>query len=883
MTAQNPGSSTDARTRGSRSPGARGRSGVSRVVAAPAIALAIATAIALVIALAVAPFHSAAFAQVEVEAVARLHFTIESSPGGWFEGYDAVRSGSFSPYPSHRSGGNRDSAFVARTSGEESMIAWTSAPMPRSWAGDSASFVWACGFGNNLGEERFEMVVNDADTIVFTTRDDGAWSVRGTGGARLSFVAAAINPNGANLGYMSLTLPRSAVPEGGTVTIRVRGVKASDEVWYRLFAYRDALRHLREDERRDYFSSVELLRNGDASLTLCGRSAAAGAPVRLLLSGTAIGKGRLQADGVLAKTSVLVPRGLQPSGDASTAIEVDGRTVDTLRWTEIVRQRLGAFLREELEFDRYVFPPGELPEARWRNPEAVENEMGFFSLEVAYYDGAMRRVTRADSAGRYAAVVEARLPSGFRLRRFVTLYCAPVEFDDYSEDTPVRFNPLRGYGIAGARWQQYERHERRFAFGSMKTLPARDPDAAVFLAGLSELPELPGPPELDSAAAPHDTPRLRDRQWWISFRQKLDGGEQVRLRLPEEETGGGPATGEKPNSIFTAAQLDRIRAVCREWADKTGVPHVTLVSHNGGIVFHEAFNPGAGAGAGDPAANPAGDAVANPAGDAVANPARDPAAGPVGPDSPFWMASITKLLTGALMMRFVDQGLVDLDAPVARYLPGLPDSGTADLTVRRLFTHTTGLEAWDGEWASDWNPALDNYVAQALPLTEVGKRFSYNRAGYAVAGRVMERLTGRAVPYLFRDHLFAPLGMASAFSDNTYGGLYCTAADLARFGRMLLDGGRFDGRRYLSAESWHRMLPAAVPGTDRVWGIGASPMDEPGLGKGAFGHAAASGAMLRIDPEHGLLIVSARNRTGGDQEEFERRLVEACTAPFRDK
>jgi CubicO group peptidase (beta-lactamase class C family) len=787
----------------------------------------------------------AASSQADPEAVARLHFTAEAARDGWFEGYAGILAGSFSPYASHRSDGQRDSAFVARTLGEESSITWTSAPISRSWDGDSASIVWVCGFGNNLGEERFDLVVNGADTLTFRTRDEAAWSVSGAGGVRLSFTAAAVNPNGANLGYMVLTLPRAKIPEGGKVTVRVRGVEARTEVWYRLFAYRDAFRHLLEAERRDFFFRIDLLRNGDASLALCGRSAAAESPVRLLLSGAVIGKGRLQADGVIAKTTILVSRTLQPAGDEPTVIEVAGKAVDTLRWTEIARRRLGAFLLEELEADRYVFPPGELPEIGWKNPEAVEREMGSFPLKVSYYDGSMRPVTRAGGAGRYAAVVEAELPSGFRMRRFITLFCSTAEFDDYGEDTPITLNPLKEYGIGDAQWRMYGRNERRYSFGSMKMFPAHDPDAAVFLAGLSEL---------DSAAIPYDTPRLRDRQWWIAFKQRLSGGRPATLPLPEEEDGKSPPLDEHPASTapFTPAHLERIRAVCREWAVRTGVPHVALVAHDGRVVFHEAFNAGAGSAL-------------------------------IDTGSTIWMASITKLLTGALMMRFVDRGLVDLDAPVARYLPELPDSATAALTVRQLFTHVTGLEAWDGEWASDWNTSLENHVAQALPMTAVGRRFSYNRAGYAVAGKVMERLAGRAVPYLFQDHLFTPLGMHSAFSDNTYGGLYCTAADLARLGQMLLNRGVYAGRRIFSGESYGRMLPAPVPGTDRRWGIGTSPMEEPGLGEGAFGHAAASGAMFRVDPEHGLLIVSARNRVGGDQEEFERRLVEACTAPFRDK
>ncbi len=503
---------------------------------------------------------------------------------------------------------------------------------------------------------------------------------------------------------------------------------------------------------------------------------------------------------------------------------------------------LRAFLQEQLECEQYIFPPGELPTIWWKNPEAVQNEMGKFSLNVSYYDSEQRRVSRAEKPGRYAAVVEGQLPSGFTIRRFITLYCSPVEFDDYSENIPIKFNPLKDYGITESQWRLYEQTENRFAFGSMKMFPLHDADAAIFLAGLSEI---------DSAANITDTPRLRDRQWWIEFKQTLHRKEKTLLVLPKRVSETSVLLDEKPASTsrFTQKHLKDIRSICRDWADESVVPHVTLVAHKGKIVLHEAFNPKVG------------DKQVNL-------------------DSHLWMASITKLLTGVLMMEFVDQGLVELDAPVAKYLPELSQTSGNNLTVRQLFTHTTGLE-WAGEWASDWNPALENYVAQALPFADVGKKFSYNRAGYAIAGKVMERITGRAIPYLFRDHLFSPLGMKSAYADNTYGGLYCSTLDLARLGQMLLNRGTYDGYRFFSEDSYHHMLPAQLPGIDRRWGIGTSPMEGHGLSSEAFGHLAASGSVFRIDPKNEIIIISARNKVSENQKALEQRLIEACTAPFR--
>jgi CubicO group peptidase (beta-lactamase class C family) len=429
------------------------------------------------------------------------------------------------------------------------------------------------------------------------------------------------------------------------------------------------------------------------------------------------------------------------------------------------------------------------------------------------------------------------------MRRFITLYCSSVEFDDYSENTPIKFNQLKDYGISESQWGLYERSESRFAFGAMKMLPVHDPDAAVFLAGLSEI---------DSVAIVTDTPRLRDRQWWITFKHTIYGKERTPLQLPRKENETSLLLDESPASTspFNQTNLEQIRSVCRDWAGETGVPHVALVVYKGRVVFHEAFNAKASSHL-------------------------------VNVESPLWMASITKLLTGVLMMQFVDQGLVELDAPIEKYLPELSSAVESKLTVRHLFTHTTGLDDWAGEWASDWNPALENQVAQVLPFTKVGEKFSYHRVGYAIAGKMMERITGRAVPYLFQDYLFTPLGLKSAYADNTYGGLYCTAIDLAHLGQMLLNRGRYNGCKFFSEDSYHQMLPAKLAGIDRQWGIGTSLMEGHGLSKEAFGHLAASGAVFRVDPKNDLIIVSARNKVSRNQEEFEKRLIEACTAPFR--
>ncbi|MBP9212593.1 MAG: serine hydrolase [Bacteroidetes bacterium] len=497
-------------------------------------------------------------------------------------------------------------------------------------------------------------------------------------------------------------------------------------------------------------------------------------------------------------------------------------------------------MEEELACNAYVFPPGAFPEFRWKNALLVENEIGTAALSVSFLNSEFKTVHAAERPGRYGAVIEATTADGSRIRRYVTLYCAPVEFDDYSKEVPVTLEPLRQYGISDAQWKHYGTQKERYSFGSLKLFPAHDPDAAVLLAGLSEI---------DTSNNVFDTPRIRDRQWWITAKRVMSGEKNPLKQLQPLTSARNtsiivPATQEFIRAQYDSASLSRLRSVSKEWADKSGLPHVVVIVHKGKVILHEAFG-------------------------------NDASGTPLSTGSVQWMASITKLLSGVLMMQFVDQGTVALDSPVSAYLPELKQSGRKEMTIRNLFDHTTGLQ-FAKDWASDWNMSLENQIAQVLPYSKVESAFSYNRVGYAVAGKVIERLTGKPVPYLFQERIFGPLGMKSAYADNTYGGLYCTAQDLAAFGQMLLNGGEYNGVRILSSEAVAAMQPRKLPVGDRLWGIGTSSYNEYGLSPSAFGHGAASGTTFRIDPANELVIISARNRTGKQHHEFEKAFIQHC-------
>lgn len=138
---------------------------------------------------------------------------------------------------------------------------------------------------------------------------------------------------------------------------------------------------------------------------------------------------------------------------------------------------------------------------------------------------------------------------------------------------------------------------------------------------------------------------------------------------------------------------------------------------------------------------------------------------PVTTDTLFQIGSITKTFVGVAVMRLVEAGRLDLDAPVRRHLPELrlsDETAAAQVTMRHLLTHTGG---WLGDYFDDFgwgDDALARYIAAMakLPqLTPPGALFHYNNAGFNLAGRVIEAITGQSFESAMEALVFAPLGL----------------------------------------------------------------------------------------------------------------------------
>ena len=202
---------------------------------------------------------------------------------------------------------------------------------------------------------------------------------------------------------------------------------------------------------------------------------------------------------------------------------------------------------------------------------------------------------------------------------------------------------------------------------------------------------------------------------------------------------------------------------------------VLLVGHNNQVVFEHAY--GVSKLAGEP------DADGRPA-----------PAWPMTTDAVFDMASLTKcLVTATAVMQLVEQGKVDVDAPVVKYLPEFAANGKESVTVRELLTHYSGLppdidlkDAW-GLAAPDKAEGIRRAVEAKLDSLP-GTKFVYSDVNYITLGALVEKLSGEALDAYAKEHIFDPLGMKSTFYLPLYDCRNQDAVDIAKRNR-LCDGG----------------------------------------------------------------------------------------------
>jgi CubicO group peptidase (beta-lactamase class C family) len=303
---------------------------------------------------------------------------------------------------------------------------------------------------------------------------------------------------------------------------------------------------------------------------------------------------------------------------------------------------------------------------------------------------------------------------------------------------------------------------------------------------------------------------------------------------------------------------------------------------------------------------------------------------PVTTSTVFQLGSISKVYTTTLVMQLVDEGLVDLDAPVRTYLPefALADESAAEtITVRHLLCHVSGI---DGDIFDDFgrgDDCVEKFVLAMADLEQTNEPrafFSYCNSGFVLLGRLVEALRGLSWDDALAKHLLAPLGVTDTVTlpeqailrDNAVGHLptgpdgapevapawflsrssgpagvvTATARDLLSFVRMhLSDGTAADGTQVLSPASVKAMQQIQVEQPDphtlgEGWGLGwilyrFAGDDSPAV-IGHDGSTIGNQAYCRVVPDKDFSIALVTN--GGPGGALFNALVRPLLATYAD-
>jgi len=275
------------------------------------------------------------------------------------------------------------------------------------------------------------------------------------------------------------------------------------------------------------------------------------------------------------------------------------------------------------------------------------------------------------------------------------------------------------------------------------------------------------------------------------------------------------------------------------------------------------------------------------------------------PDAPlldsrtiFDLASLTKVIaTAPAVMKLLDQGRITLNDPLSLWFPELKGTEHENTTILHLLTHTSGLTDFDVSAEHPMQTAIQR-VAGEKNRQGAGNVFKYADINFILLGELVHRVSGKPLDAYCRDELYAPLttaetmflpgaeiaGRVAPTLGNSCGlvqdrnarnlggvaghaGLFSSAQDLARFARMMLDGGELDGKRILSADAVKLMTaPFSCSNSATLRGLGwdihsafSSPKGRLFSGV-SFGHTGYSGSSIWIDPGQDLFVILLVNR-----------------------
>jgi CubicO group peptidase (beta-lactamase class C family) len=299
---------------------------------------------------------------------------------------------------------------------------------------------------------------------------------------------------------------------------------------------------------------------------------------------------------------------------------------------------------------------------------------------------------------------------------------------------------------------------------------------------------------------------------------------------------------------------------------------------------------------------------------------------PMTPDTIVSIMSMTKPFVSVCIAMLAEEGKIGLNDPVERHLPEFKGQkgGSRPITIRDLLTHTSGLATQppkDLGWG-DFFQKMDRSLAEAVKVYaqttldfEPGTKWQYSNMGIDTLGRIVEVTSGKSFEAFLDERILKPLGMTDSFiappsaklarialvhnykdgklqlseglfyqgdpvarskgifSAPSYG-MYSTARDLAKFYQMMLNGGTYGGKRYLSRAAVETLTMvhtaglraghSAGTGFGLAWEVVAEPLGTLNLMSiGSYGHGGAWGTYGWVDPKKDLVGVFLIQSSGG--------------------
>jgi beta-N-acetylhexosaminidase len=310
---------------------------------------------------------------------------------------------------------------------------------------------------------------------------------------------------------------------------------------------------------------------------------------------------------------------------------------------------------------------------------------------------------------------------------------------------------------------------------------------------------------------------------------------------------------------------------------------------------------------------------------------RDAGSPAVTEDTMYDMASLTKVVaTTTSVMLLVQQGRLNLDLPVARYIPEFAEYAKSDpdpswrsrITVRMLMLHNSGWPAHRDFYkvGKDYESVVSLVIAEPL-IHAPGTEVEYSDLNFITLGEIVSRLTGDPLDEFAEQNIFEPLGMTETLynppksmrsniapteNDTTYrnrllqgevhdenafamggvsgnAGLFSSVRDVSIFCQFLLNGGIYNYKRLLNRSTIDQFTSRVVIGKSARtvgWDVPTGPNSSAGhlLSASAFGHTGFTGTSIWIDPERQLFIILLTNRVNPTRANEKIRQVRPALA-----